>query len=185
MDEFPENEHSFDEPTLARLAALAAGFDDVCCVGAPLLGRRLADRGRAVTVLDLDTRCASVPGFQTGGLDGPAKLQARFGLIICDAPFCGVTPSRLFAALRILSHHDPSQPLLLSDLKQRESVTLGTFAPFGLTPTGCRPGYRTAGRAAGHDAEFYSNLPDNRRAALREGTRERASFGPELVPAGL
>lgn len=160
MEERHEREqYFFDEETVATLAAFAAPFAPVATFCAPRVGERLAQEGVEVAVLDIDERFASVPGFRPYDLYRPEWLERRFGLIVCDPPFFRASLSQLFAALRTLAHNDTRQPLLLSYLKRREPSVLGTFAPFGLRPTGYSPGYRTVQRCARNDIEFYSNLP--------------------------
>ena len=65
MDERHEHEqYFFDRPTLARLADVVAQFENPCCLCAPMLGAALVDRDVAVSILDLDKRFASLPGYR-------------------------------------------------------------------------------------------------------------------------
>jgi hypothetical protein len=46
MDERHENEqYFFDAPTLERLTDFLSGWENACCLCAPMLGRHLAPRG--------------------------------------------------------------------------------------------------------------------------------------------
>ena len=120
MDERHENEqYFFDAPTLARLADFLSGWNDACCLCAPLLGQHLAHRGVAVTILDIDERFADTPGFRRFDIYRPERLAQRFSLILCDPPFRKISLSQLFAAVRVLSHYDFAQPLLISYLRRR------------------------------------------------------------------
>src|SRR5262245_31397680 len=113
MYELHENEqYFFDEPTLSHLAAFVSAFQSPCCLCAPLLGKALVDRGRAVRILDIDERFASIPGFSLFDIHRPKWLGERFDLIVCDPPFYNISLSRLFAAVRTLARNDYSQPLL-------------------------------------------------------------------------
>ena len=49
--------------------------------------------------------------------------------------------------------------LLISYLVRRAPNILGTFARFGLTPTGYRPGYQTVQEVERNAIEFFSNVP--------------------------
>ena len=167
MYELHENEqYFFDQPTLDHLANFLAAWPSPCCICAPLLGQRLAERGVAVTILDIDERFAAVPGFRRYDLYRPAWLGAEFGIILCDPPFFNVSLSQLFAALRLLSRHRFDQPLLVSHLRRRSSAVLGTFAPFGLRPTGFCPTYQTVRACVKNDIEFFGNLDDEQTARL-------------------
>jgi hypothetical protein len=168
MDERHENEqYFFDAPTLARLADFLSGWDAVCCLCAPLLGQHLARRGVAVTILDIDERFADTPGFRRFDIHRPQHLGNRFSLIVCDPPFHTVSLSRLFAAVRALSHFDFEQPLLISYLERRSAALMGSFAPFKLRPTGYLPGYLTVQPSERTAVQFFSNLPDELLLPLR------------------
>lgn len=161
MDERHENEqYFFDAPTLARLADFLSGWERACCLCAPLLGQHLARRGVAVTILDIDERFAGTPGFRRFDIYRPQRLATRFSLILCDPPFHKVSLSQLFSAVRALSHYDLRQPLLISFLERRSAALLGTFAPFGLRPTGYRPTYLTVQPTQRTAVQFFGNLAE-------------------------
>jgi hypothetical protein len=159
MHELHENEqYFFDRPTLDTLAGVVSGFATPCCVCAPLLGQALERRGVAVRTLDIDRRFAHLKGFVPYDIHRPHWLGEAFGLIVSDPPFFGVSLSQLFTALRLLSRYDYGQPLLVSYLGRRGSNLMGTFARFGLQPTGYRPGYQTVQAVARNTIEFFSNV---------------------------
>lgn len=171
MYELHENEqYFFDEATLARLSGFLLRFSAPCCLCAPLLGKRLAERGANMTVLDIDGRFSGVRGFRRWDIYRPEWLGAEFDLIVCDPPFFNVSLSQLFAALRMLSRNDFSQPLLVSYLKRRSEAILGAFAPFGLEPTGYLPSYQTVQPVERNEIEFFSNLPEEEIRRLAGGT---------------
>src|SRR5690349_5948980 len=100
MYELHENEqYFFDEPTLDRLARFLEPWRAPCCLCAPLLGKRLAQRGLAVHVLDIDERFANVRGFQRYDIYRPTWLGVEFGIILCDPPFFNVSLAQLFTAI--------------------------------------------------------------------------------------
>jgi hypothetical protein len=151
---------------MARLADFAAEFPHPCCLCAPRVGEELARRGVTVTILDVDERFAHLPGFRRLDLYRPEWLGEEFGLLLCDPPFFNVSLSQLFHALRLLARHDLRQPLLVSYLTRRAANLLGTFAPFGLEPTGFFPGYQTVQKLARNEVEFFGNLGAERHARL-------------------
>ncbi len=168
MDERHENEqYFFDAPTLERLADFMSGWTDACCLCAPLLGQHLARRGVAVTILDIDERFADTPGFRRFDIYRPEHLAQRFSLILCDPPFHKISLSQLFAAVRVLSHYDFRQPLLISYLARRSAALLGTFAKFDLRPTGVFPKYLTVQDTERTAIEFFGNLAEERCQTLR------------------
>ena len=113
MYERHENEqYFFSNATLDELASFVARWERPCVLCAPLLGSKLASEGVSATVLDIDRRFEEVPGFVYYDVQRPHYLADRFDLIVCDPPFFNVSLSRLFAAIRELSHNDFSQPLL-------------------------------------------------------------------------
>lgn len=153
-------QYFWDDATLSALAARASEFERVCCLCAPLLGRELAKLNRPARVLDVDERFAQDEGFAPFDLYRPAWRDETFGLIVCDPPFWKVSLSQLFAAIRLLSHHDWTQPLLISYPQRRAANICGTFARFGLQPLSWRASYRTVPeRDRTRDGViFYSNV---------------------------
>ena len=159
-------QYFFDRETLDRLADLARGWENPCCLCMPMLGRELEARGVPVRTLDVDERFADLRGFRRWDLYRPEWLGEEFGLILCDPPFFRVSLSQLFHALRLLSRHDYQQPLLVAYLSRRASSIMGTFAPFGLEPTGFHPGYQTVQRLARNEVELFGNLGAEAHARL-------------------
>ena len=152
-------QYFFDESTLTELAGVLRSFDNPCVLCAPLLGQRLAGEGVGIRILDVDERFAGTPGFLRWDLFRLDWLDESFGVIFCDPPFFNASLSRLFAAIRTLSHNDFSQPLLLTYLSRRAHNLLGTFAPFGLGRTGYRPGYQTVRKCERNEIELFANVP--------------------------
>jgi hypothetical protein len=68
----------------------------------------------------------------------------------------------------LLSRHEYSQPLLISYIRRRGKNVCGTFAKFGLQPTGYFPTYQTVRSHAKNDIEFYSNLPPEKIVVLKD-----------------
>jgi hypothetical protein len=151
-------QYFFDGPTLDHLASFVSSFDNPCCLCAPLLGKRIVERGHRVRILDIDDRFEGVPGFVPFDLHRPQWLGEAFDLIVCDPPFYNVSLSQLFTAIRIIAGHDYAQPLLVSYLTRRARNVLGTFSPFNLVATGYRPGYQTVQALERNEIEFFGNL---------------------------
>ncbi|MCB0082959.1 MAG: hypothetical protein KDE47_18595 [Caldilineaceae bacterium] len=151
-------QYFFDPPTLDQLSTFLARWQRPCCICAPLVGKRLAEQGVNVRILDIDERFAKVKGFRRYDLYRPEWLEETYDVLFCDPPFFNVTLAQLFGALRLLSHNDFAQPLLVGYLKRREAAILGTFAKFGLQSTGYQLGYQTVKPIEKNVVELYSNL---------------------------
>jgi len=170
MYELHKNEqYFFDAPTLDHLASFAASYASVCCLGAPLLGQALEDRGLPVRVLDIDTRFSHLKGFQAYDMYRPVWLEDRFDLIFCDPPFFKVSLSQLFHVVRMLSHYDFLQPVLLCYLARRATNIVGTFHPFGLVKTDYHPGYQTVQSVERNDICLFGNLSAEEHERLAAG----------------
>ena len=160
---FPDERHDreqyfFDPPTLSALADVVARYERPCLLCAPMLGRALQRRGRTVRVLDVDERFANLPGFTRWDLYRPQHLDESFDLVLCDPPFFNVSLSQLFTAIRLLCGFDLTLAVMISYPVRRSSAILGTFAPFGLRPTGFRPQYLTVQKCEKNEIEFFSNF---------------------------
>lgn len=160
MNERHEHEqYFFDAPTLAWFVAQLEAFDHPCCLCTPTLGRALAQRGKAISLLDIDERFVDVTGFQHFDLTAPRWLGKTFGAIVCDPPFFNVSLHQLVQAVRLLSQHNVEQPLFMTYLKRREAAFLRAFQAFRLRPTGVHCGYETVIASARNTIEVYSNVP--------------------------
>jgi len=159
MQENHQNEqYFFDRSTVDQLCDWLGGFDNPCVICAPSLGRQMHERGRVVRTLDIDQRFADLDGFIEWNLYKPRHLDERFDLIVCDPPFFNVSLSQLFSALRMLSHFDFSQRLMVSYLSRRADAITGTFSRFGIEATGMYPGYQTVKKCDRNEIEFFANF---------------------------
>lgn len=167
MEERHDREqYFFDEPTIDRLATFLADWESPCCLCCPHVGKRLVERDVDVTILDIDERFSSLPGFCHFDLTQPEWLGKPFGIILCDPPFFNVSFSQLVSALRMLARNDFSQPLLVSYLTRRATAFESAFAPFGLMRTGFQPGYQTVVESPKNEIELWGNLNDEDRHQL-------------------
>ncbi len=170
MYERHENEqYFFDQATIGTLASFVAQYQSVCCLCTPMLAKNLNHNSLDVTVLDKDQRFSDIPGFRDYNLYEPEWIDKAFDLIICDPPFFNVSLSQLFKAIRMLSHNNLQQPLMISYLKRRGSAITGTFAAFDLKPSGYFPGYQTVQSCDRNQIEFFTNLSDVILAPLQTG----------------
>ena len=159
MEEKHKNEqYFFDSKTLQELTDFVAGWSKICCICCPMLGKSLAESGSDVSILDIDERFSDLPGFQRYDILEPKWLDKKFDIIICDPPFYNVSLYQLNYALRMLSQHDYSQPLMVSYLKRREKAVFRSFSDFNLEPTGYFPRYETVNECSRNEIEFFSNV---------------------------
>lgn len=151
-------QYFFDGPTLHHLAAFASRFSNPCCLCTPSLGQELERQGVRARTLDIDERFASLEGFRRYDVARAEPLGEDFGIIICDPPFLTVSLEQLFATVKVLSLGDYSRPLIINYLASRAPAITGVFSPFGLRPTGYRPGYGTIQNLGRNEMEFFGNL---------------------------
>src|SRR5262245_67789 len=128
MEERHEREQYFyDQATRDALADMLEPLGRVCLLCAPTVGVELEDRGCDPVVLDVDERFSQMHGFRRWDVYRPTCLAERFDVIFADPPFFGVSLSQLFAAVRLLSHHDFAQRVIIGYLTRRANALLGTF----------------------------------------------------------
>ncbi len=159
MQERRENEqYFFDRPTILVLADMLATFERPCVVCAPLVGIELEQRGKDVTILDIDERFRTCRGYVHWDLNRPVSLDRQFGVIFCDPPFFNVSLRQLFLALRLVAGYNLSQPMAVSFLERRAKRIMATFAPFALQPTAIRLGYRAVTACGRNEIRLFSNF---------------------------
>ena len=130
-------------------------------------GRSLAARKRNVTVLDIDDRFADVNGFLNWNIYKPQWINHTFDIIVCDLPFFNVSLSQLFKAIRMLSHNNFNQKLMIAYLSRRSQAIIGSFGLFNLLPTGNYPSYVTVQKTEKNEIEFFGNLTAPELEALK------------------
>ena len=168
MYELHKNEqYFFNDATLSDLDSFLSGFDNIGILCAPMLGQMLANSKKNITILDIDERFSNARGFRYWNIYRPERLPQAFEIIICDPPFFKVSLSQLFKAIRILSHYNFDQPLLISYLHRRANAIIGTFSQFHLEPTGYFPGYVTVKDTEKNKIEFFGNLGKEKHQTFR------------------
>ena len=168
MYELHKNEqYFFNDATLSDLDSFLSGFDNIGILCAPMLGQTLANSKKDITILDIDERFSNARGFRYWNIYRPERLPQAFEIIICDPPFFKVSLSQLFKAIRILSHYNFDQPLLISYLHRRANAITGTFSHFHLEPTGYFPGYVTVKDTEKNKIEFFGNLGKEKHQTFR------------------
>jgi hypothetical protein len=151
----------FDPPTIKALAEFVNQYENPCCLCTPMVAKALHEKGRAVRVLDIDERFRFLPGFMLYNLYRPAYLQEDFDLVLVDPPFHAVGLGQLFKAIRVLSHFNFEQEILMTHLRRRSWGIEATFDPFRMKPTELSPRYQTARDCNGEGRSrviYYSNF---------------------------
>lgn len=168
MYELHKNEqYFFDDATIRHLTAFLLPYEKVCVLCAPMLGRSLAEARNNVTVLDIDERFSDVKGFLSWNIFKPQWINHAFDIIICDPPFFNVSLEQLFKAIRMLSHNNFDQKLLIGYLTRRSHAITGSFGLFNLSGTGYYPSYVTVQKTERNEIEFFGNLTPQELAAFR------------------
>ena len=151
-------QYFWDAQTLEALCDVAARFALPYALCAPMLGRVLSERAIEHRVLDFDERFAGDEHYAPFDLYRPLWRPETYGVILCDPPFWKVSLSQLFAAIRLLAHYSFEQPLAICYPTRRAKNICGTFAPFGLEPTGYFPGYVSVQELERNRIEFFANF---------------------------
>jgi len=150
-------QYFFDRPTVEMLADVTSAAANPCCLCVPMVARELQIRGRSVALLEADLRFSDLPGFIAYDLYRPHPVGTDFDFILCDPPFNRVLLSQLFQAIRVLAKGSFTQALMIAWPVEREAAILGTFAPFGLQPTGVLAGYRSVKNSVKNRIALYAN----------------------------
>jgi hypothetical protein len=159
MYELHKNEqYFFDDETLQHLTSLLIPFENICILCAPMLGLALSKAKKDVTILDIDDRFSAAKGYFNWNIYKPQWIEKTFDIIFCDPPFFNVSLSQLFKAIRMLSHNNFEQKLMMSYLSRRSSAITGSFHLFNLQPTGYYPSYVTVQKTEKNQIEIFSNL---------------------------
>jgi 16S rRNA G966 N2-methylase RsmD len=165
VHELHENEqYFFSDDTLKQFSDLLEPFSNPCILCAPALAQVLqnnAGREKTICALDIDTRFEKLlPGFRLWNLYKPTRIEEKFDVIFCDPPFFNCSLSQLFNAIRLLSHFDYSQPIMLCYLLRREQALLSTFSKFSIRPTRVIASYKTVQESDKNIIQLYSNIDE-------------------------
>lgn len=154
-------QYFWTDETVSHLADIAGQFERPGCLCAPLLGQELEKRGTQCLTLDVDERFSHLKGFTKFDVYRPTWQAQELGAIWCDPPFWIVSLSQLFAAIRLLAHHDYEKPLAVCYPARRGANLMATFHHFGLTATGYFPTYKTVNTDENERSriEFFANFP--------------------------
>lgn len=157
-EDHSKEQYFFDHTTLFRLTDILRNFKKVCCLACPRVAEELAAQGRPATLLDIDERFASIPGFRRWDLWRPHALEDRFDVILCDPPFWTVKLDQLHKAVRYLARWDFRQKLMITYLLRRSEALIGTFMRFSVVPTGEVIRYQTVKESDKTETRLYSNF---------------------------
>lgn len=168
-EDHAKEQYFFTDDTRRRLACVAQAHQGMplflCC---PTVGVTYTEMFKEPSIsLDSDQRFKHAWGFHVWDLYRPKRLSVyEPTLIICDPPFNKVRMDQLFAAIRELTPYRPvnTVKLLIAIDPAHAGALMGTFAMYGLRPSGFSPSYVTVSPEVG--IEFYSNLSDEELAPL-------------------
>jgi Probable N6-adenine methyltransferase len=171
MEERHESEqYFFDAGTIVHLSQFLQTYDNPCCLCAPTVGQELERSGFGVRTLDMDERFSGLKSFLKYDLKSPHYLAETFGIVLVDPPFFNAVPTSQFLdAIRMLSHYNNDQKILVSWPNRRSKVLLESFSTFNLKPTGYRPSYVTVVNDGKNAIEFFGNLGDVEHCRLASG----------------
>jgi hypothetical protein len=153
-------QYFFDDSTVHHLAVFLSRFESICTLCTPMIGLALNNLKKDVTILDIDDRFSNAKGYLNWNIYKPQWINKTFDIIFCDPPFFNVSLSQLFKAIRMLSHNNFEQKLMLGYLTRRSSAVTGSFHLFNLQPTGYYPSYVTVQKTEKNQIEIFSNLDE-------------------------
>ena len=122
-----------------------------------MIGVALNELKKDVTILDIDDRFKNAKGYLNWNIYRPQWIDKTFDIIFCDPPFFNVSLSQLFKAIRMLSHNNFEQKLMLCYLSRRKEAITGSFQVFNLKPSGYIPSYKTVQKTEKNKIEMFSN----------------------------
>lgn len=122
----------FTQQTASALVRALDGYTNPCCLCTPRLAAEWAQRGRRVTLLDIDARFAEFAQFLPYDLREPQLINQDFDVIIADPPF--FIPEPLYQAIHILTG-DRRPDLFLVFAVEHEAELLRLFSEYRLQRT--------------------------------------------------
>lgn len=159
MEERHENEqYFFDQSTLEQLEQLSQGFEHICCLCVPTLGKKLHAAGRKCDILDIDQRFEEESNFHYFDIAAPKWTGKQYDLIICDPPFFNVSLRQLLNAIKTLSNYNSQQKLLICYLERRGRTFTEVFKEYQLSSTNFYAGYETVQEIEKNKIVFFGNL---------------------------
>lgn len=167
MKENHQNEqYFFDDSTRSHLTNFLKNYDNPCLLCAPTIGKELTKQKIKCCILDIDNRFSELPRYNYFDIKKPKWIDETFGIIFCDPPFFNVSLSQLFKAVRLLSHNDYTQPILISYLTRRAKKFLKIFSTFNLFPMEYQPMYKSVKESEKNKIEFFGNLSKKKKKRL-------------------
>ncbi len=160
-------QYFFDKSTAKKIVDFIKQYKNPCLLCAPTIGIELDSLGLKYSLLDIDERFSNLQGFRFYDMTRPEWIENQFGIIFCDPPFFTVSLSKLYHAIRMLSHYKFTQPLMISYLTRRAKKFLTSFSSFNVTSTGFKPNYITVEKSKKNDIEFFGNISKKNLALLK------------------
>jgi hypothetical protein len=152
-------QYFWSERTVCTLASALAGMQNICCLTTPALAQALHEEGsKDVTLLDIDERFASLPGFCHFDLLKPTCAASRFDVIVFDPPFFYIPAQQLKRAVIAITSGRTDVPLLMAFLVREEAELLRAFSDFRLSRTKFTLEYANVKESKWSNYALYSNI---------------------------
>lgn len=151
-------QYFFDETTITQLTTFLSQFENICALCAPMVGKALNNAKKDITILDIDNRFTTEKGYLNWNIYKPGWINQTFDIIFCDPPFFNVSLSQLFKAIRMLSHNNFEQKLMLCYLSRRSEAIISSFHLFNIKSSGYYPSYITIQKIEKNQVEIFSNI---------------------------
>lgn len=147
--------------TVDALAKALTHEPKLCCMAAPSIAQAFyIQDGRAVRLLDIDTRFSYLPGFRYWDIRHPEPLPGSesFRVVVFDPPFFYIPMHELHRAVLEVCRGDPRTRLLIGFLVREEASLLKTFKEFNLVRTKFALEYATVKPNKWRNYALYSNV---------------------------
>jgi hypothetical protein len=152
-------QYFWSERTVCTLASALAGMQNICCLTTPALAQALHEEGgKDVTLLDIDERFASLPGFCHFDLLKPVCAASRFDVIVFDPPFFSIPAQQLKRAVLAITSGRTDVPVLMAFLVRAEAELLSVFSDFRLFKTKFALEYANVKESKWSNYALYSNI---------------------------
>ncbi|CAM6101098.1 unnamed protein product [Calypogeia fissa] len=157
----------------------------LCCMATPSIAQAFyLEDGRAVRLLDIDTRFTYLPGFlywdirkpepiMPAGGSNEEELEEEFRVVVFDPPFFYIPMHELHRAVLQVCRGNFRTKLLIGFLVREEANLLKTFQKFNLVRTKFVLEYATVKPNKWRNYALYSNvdLPGIRRLCKQSSRR--------------
>lgn len=117
---------------IEQLVPFVELFDHTVLVSLPSLATKLADNGIDPTVVGVQPTFDFLPGYKAWSPMKPVYIEPAFECVIASVG--AMKPSRLFEAVRILTHFNTDAAIVIVHAAEFEKTVVDAFSAFNVQP---------------------------------------------------